>query len=159
MAKSDSLTVASGQTLNAALSATDALTVTLSYTIVSQPAHGTLKLTSASGSAFTYTPKDGFIGSDSFAWKANNGSDSNIATDSITVTLPTPPPGAPTVSDLSFDVKENVATQQRYPHRHRLVPARPELRHRYPAHPRQDQDHRHLPAVPVPSPIPPPPAS
>ncbi|HEX4300713.1 MAG TPA: Ig-like domain-containing protein [Gammaproteobacteria bacterium] len=106
----DTLTVASGQTLNAALSATEALDATLSFIIVTQPAHGKLKLSSAGSSAFTYTPNDGFIGSDKFTWKANDGSlDSNLATDSITVTLPPPPPGAPTVSNLSFNITENTA--------------------------------------------------
>jgi hypothetical protein len=110
VATDGTLTVASGQTLNDALSASEALNATLTYAIVTQPQHGSLKLTSASSSAFTYTPDNGFVGSDSFTWKANDGSlDSNIATDSITVTLPPPPPGAPTASNLSFDVKENTA--------------------------------------------------
>jgi hypothetical protein len=110
VAKNGSATVASGQTLNGALTATDALTVTLTYAILTQPAHGTLKLTSANSSSYTYTPVAGFIGADSFTWKANDGStDSNIATISITVTVPQPPPGAPTVSDMSFSVKLNTA--------------------------------------------------
>jgi len=108
VAKDGSQTVASGQTLNGTLSASEALNATLSYSIVTQPQHGTVKITG--GSAFTYTPANGYIGSDSFTWLANDGSlDSNTAKESITVTLPPPPPGAPTVSNLSFNVTENTA--------------------------------------------------
>jgi uncharacterized repeat protein (TIGR01451 family) len=58
----------------------DALTAVL----VSGPAHGTLTL-SADGS-FTYTPAPGYTGSDSFTYKANDGTlDSNVATVSLTV--------------------------------------------------------------------------
>ena len=107
VAKNAKATVASGQTLNGTLTATDTLNVTLSYAIVTQPAHGTLKLSSAS-SAYTYTPANGYLGADSFTWKANDGSsDSNIATVSITVSAPPPPPGAPTVSDMALTVSEN----------------------------------------------------
>ncbi|MBV7338824.1 tandem-95 repeat protein [Chloroflexi bacterium TSY] len=48
------------------------------------PSNGTLTL-NADGS-FTYTPNAGFFGTDSFAYKANDGSDdSNVATVTITV--------------------------------------------------------------------------
>jgi len=54
---------------------------------VSDPAHGTLSL-SANGS-FTYTPATDFVGSDSFTYKANDGTlDSSAATVSITVENP-----------------------------------------------------------------------
>jgi hypothetical protein len=52
---------------------------------VSTPAHGTLTL-DASG-ALTYTPASGYVGSDSFTYKANDGqADSNVATVSVAVT-------------------------------------------------------------------------
>jgi hypothetical protein len=108
VAKNGSESVASGQTLNGSLQATDALKVTFTYSLVTQTAHGTLKLTSANSAAYAYTPDDGYIGPDSFAWKANDGaSDSNTATISITVTLPAPPPGAPTVSDMTLTTAQN----------------------------------------------------
>lgn len=51
---------------------------------VTNPAHGTLTL-NANGS-FTYTPAAGYVGSDSFTYKANDGTaDSNVATVSIAV--------------------------------------------------------------------------
>ena len=55
----------------------------LAYTITNQPAHGVL---SGSGPEFTYTPAQNFHGEDSFAFRANNGADSNTSTVSITVT-------------------------------------------------------------------------
>ena len=56
----------------------------VTYSIVSSPSNGSLG--SISGSNVTYTPNQDFNGSDSFTYKANNGSqDSNTATVSITV--------------------------------------------------------------------------
>jgi flagellin-like protein len=56
---------------------------------VADPTHGTVVL-SADGS-FMYTPTTGYVGSDSFTYKANDGlTDSGIATVSITVTTVTP---------------------------------------------------------------------
>jgi hypothetical protein len=43
-------------------------------------------LTDCSSGSCTYTPTAGYLGPDSFTWKANDGtSDSNVATFSITV--------------------------------------------------------------------------
>jgi VCBS repeat-containing protein len=56
----------------------------LTYTFVTQPAHGTLSL--SPDGTFTYTPTPGYNGPDSFSFKANDGqADSNVATFSITV--------------------------------------------------------------------------
>ena len=66
------------------LVATDQDNDELSYSIVSQPAHGAL---SGSGSSWTYRPAANFFGSDSFTFRVNDGRfDSNIATVSIDVT-------------------------------------------------------------------------
>lgn len=55
----------------------------LSFVVVSQPAHGTV---TGSPPAITYTPAPGFLGSDSFMFKVNDGQqDSAPATVSITV--------------------------------------------------------------------------
>ncbi|RYD83090.1 MAG: hypothetical protein EOP84_08420, partial [Verrucomicrobiaceae bacterium] len=68
----------------------------LSYTIVTQPAHGVL---SGGGANRTYTPAAGYSGPDFFTFKANDGTqDSNLATVSITVL---PQPVAPTNLSLS----------------------------------------------------------
>ena len=56
----------------------------LTYSVVSDPSHGTL---SGTAPDVTYTPDPGYNGSDSFTFKANDGqADSNTATVSITVT-------------------------------------------------------------------------
>jgi hypothetical protein len=55
---------------------------TLVYGVLSSPAHGTLSGTAPN---LTYTSTPGYSGADSFTFNANNGTDSNIATVSITV--------------------------------------------------------------------------
>jgi hypothetical protein len=75
------------------LSATDADGDILTFSMVDDPAHGTLgsiSTPSCSSGACTatvdYTPADGYIGSDSFTYKTSDGvNDSNTATVSITV--------------------------------------------------------------------------
>jgi hypothetical protein len=68
------------------LTATDADNNPLTYTIVTQPAHGTLSPTTPGGPSRTYTPTTDYVGPDSFTFKANDGTvDSNTATVSITV--------------------------------------------------------------------------
>ena len=65
------------------LTASDANGDDLTFAIVDQPDHGNL---SGTGSAWTYTPDPDFTGSDSFTFKANDGTqDSNTATVSISV--------------------------------------------------------------------------
>jgi uncharacterized protein YxeA len=68
------------------LSATDANNDPLTYSIVTQPSHGTLSPSTPGGPARTYTPNTDYVGPDSFTFKANDGTvDSNTATVSITV--------------------------------------------------------------------------
>src|SRR5439155_1195621 len=74
------------------LTATDVDGDTLTYSIVSGPAHGTL---SGVAPNVTYTPAANYNGPDSFTFKANDGTiDSNIATVTITVTPVNDPPVA-----------------------------------------------------------------
>jgi uncharacterized repeat protein (TIGR02543 family) len=81
--------IASGQSVTIPFNTPTAVTLsatgtgTLSYSVVAQPAHGTLS--TVSGALVTYTPTAGYAGTDSFTFKANNGLDSNIATVSLTV--------------------------------------------------------------------------
>ena len=66
------------------LAATDVNGDALTVAIVATPVHGTL---SGSAPNVTYTPAVNYNGSDSFAFKANDGTlDSNVATVTITVT-------------------------------------------------------------------------
>jgi len=65
------------------LSAVSPSNGTLTYTIVTNPSHGTL---SGSGASRSYTPVPNYFGSDSFTYRVNDGTgDSNIATVTITV--------------------------------------------------------------------------
>ena len=65
------------------LVATDADNDPLTYITTSNPQHGSVTL---SGNTASYIPNSGFSGTDSFSFKANDGSaDSNIATISLTI--------------------------------------------------------------------------
>ena len=71
------------------ITAEDPDSTTLSYMVVTQPENGTLSGTAPN---LTYTPTTDFVGTDSFTFKANDGtSDSNIATVSLAVNQPRPP--------------------------------------------------------------------
>src|SRR5207248_7177809 len=64
----------------------------LTFSIVTNPAHGTL---SGNGASRTYTPAKDYNGTDSFTFKANDGTvDSNIATVRITINAVNDPPVA-----------------------------------------------------------------
>ena len=84
-ASSQSKTTAEDANVNITLAATDAnVNNQLTYTIVNNPANGTL---SGTGANLTYTPNANYFGPDSFTFKASDGTaDSNTATVSITVT-------------------------------------------------------------------------
>ena len=72
---------------------------------MSPPSHGTLD--DCSFGFCTYTPTVGYLGPDSFTWKANDGtSDSNVATFTITVLANQPPHAV----DQSTTVAQNSAT-------------------------------------------------
>ena len=78
--------------LGITLSASDADGDSLTYSVVSGPSNGLL---SGTESALTYTPTLDFEGSDSFTFRANDGTDdSNLATISINVTPINDPPVA-----------------------------------------------------------------
>jgi hypothetical protein len=74
----------------------------VSYSIVSVPVQGTVSLT---GAVATYTPNSGFTGTDTFTFKASNGSDSNVAAITITVN-----PAAPTANNETVSVPFNTPT-------------------------------------------------
>ncbi len=69
------------------LNDTDAQAQPLTATLSTGPANGTLTLNANGG--FTYTPNNSYVGTDSFTYRANDGSlNSNVATVSITVSAP-----------------------------------------------------------------------
>ncbi|MEN6534158.1 MAG: Ig-like domain-containing protein [Bryobacteraceae bacterium] len=79
-----SVTVAAGAASAIALTASDADNDPLTYFIVTPPSHGSLS--SGTGATRTYTPIPGYVGSDEFTFKVNDGiTDSNVAVVSITV--------------------------------------------------------------------------
>ncbi|MBX3738731.1 MAG: tandem-95 repeat protein, partial [Candidatus Didemnitutus sp.] len=92
IALSFSRTVSEGHDVDATLVASDADNDPLTYTVLSQPAHGTLTGTPP---ALSYRPNDNFGGTDSFTYKANDGTaDSNVATVTFEVTDLNQPPTA-----------------------------------------------------------------
>ena len=84
---------------------TDVDSATLSATLVSGAAHGSVTL-NPDGS-FTYTPNANFFGTDSFAYKANDGTlDSNVTTVSLTVN---PVNDAPLANADAFTLDEDTS--------------------------------------------------
>jgi VCBS repeat-containing protein len=74
----------------------------LSAVLATAPAHGTVSLNT--NGSFTYTPTAGYIGSDGFTYKANDGAaNSNIATVAITVAAN----HAPVATNDSYSTNED----------------------------------------------------
>lgn len=89
VANNGSVTTTQNQAVSGTLSASDPDGDPLTFSIVSAPGNGTVSITNTATGAFTYTPNSGFTGNDSFTFKANDGqSDSNVATESVTVNPP-----------------------------------------------------------------------
>lgn len=104
VANTQSLTVAEDVTLNLTLTGSDAEGAALTYTVLSQPGHGSL---SGAVPNLTYAPGANFNGSDSFTFKVNDGqADSATATISITVT---PVNDAPTAQSQTVSTPEDVS--------------------------------------------------
>jgi Bacterial Ig domain len=101
--------VANNQSVTTAFATPVAITLvatgppTITYSVVTAPANGTLSGTAPN---LTYTPGSNFAGADSFTFKANNGGDSNIATVSISVTAPP----VPAANAQSVNVNYQTAT-------------------------------------------------
>jgi hypothetical protein len=81
VANNGSLTATEDVTASGNLIASDVDGDTLTYSVVSQPAHGTVTITNATTGAYTYTPNLNYNGPDAFTFKANDSTvDSNVAT-------------------------------------------------------------------------------
>lgn len=109
IALGESFTVGSGQTLSipaatgVLLNDTDIDSPTLTAALVGNATNGTLVF--SSDGSFTYTPNAGFLGNDSFTYRANDGAaNSNTVTVTITVTAVNM---APTANDDAYQVEEN----------------------------------------------------
>jgi VCBS repeat-containing protein len=94
----DSYSVADGQTLTVPATSgllkndTDADSGSLQAQIVAGPGHGTLGLKLDGG--FTYTPTAGFAGTDTFTYRASDGT-ATSAPATVTITVAAPPEVAP----------------------------------------------------------------
>ena len=87
-----SVTTAEDTPTGVTLTAVDVDIDPLTFSIVTGPAHGTL---TGTGAGRTYTPDPNYFGPDAFTFTANDGTvDSNVATESITVTPVNDPPVA-----------------------------------------------------------------
>src|SRR5205085_2230592 len=105
-ASSGSAVTAEDTAIAGTVGASDIDSATLSYTVVSGPAHGTLSMNAGNG-AWTYTPAANYNGADSFTFKANDGSlDSNVANVTLTVT---PVNDAPVASGGSASTPQDTA--------------------------------------------------
>jgi hypothetical protein len=86
VAQNASITVAHDTPYNGTLNATDADSDPLTFTIVANCVKGIAVITNAATGVYTYTPFNGQSGSDSFTFKASDGTDdSNTATISVTI--------------------------------------------------------------------------
>ncbi len=86
VANNQALNVVKNTATPITLTATDPNNNLLTYSIVTQPAHGSVTPTTPGGPSRTYTPTNNYLGPDSFTFKANDGTvDSNTATVSINV--------------------------------------------------------------------------
>ena len=95
VANDGSLSVDEDASGNGTLAATAPSGTTLMFAISSQPQHGSVSLQDANKGTYTYTPAQGYTGSDSFGFAVNDGElSSNAATVSVTVKAvsTTPPP-------------------------------------------------------------------
>ncbi len=89
------------------LPGTDADGDTLTYSMVTAPAHGTVTV---SGDQATYTPAANYNGADSFTYKVNDGeADSNVGTVSITVTAENDAPTADAGADQQVNENSSVS--------------------------------------------------
>lgn len=78
-----SLTTDEDSQVQTTLTGTDADNDPLTFSIVSDPQHGSISLV---GNQLTYSPTVNYFGSDTFTYKANDGtSDSNIGTATLTI--------------------------------------------------------------------------
>ncbi|MEY3896454.1 MAG: hypothetical protein RLZZ214_1974, partial [Verrucomicrobiota bacterium] len=89
------------------LQGTDKEASALTYTVVTQPASGTLRGTAPN---LTYTPTTNFVGSDKFTYRVRDGaSNSAVATITITVAQAALPPTAPVATPKAWTVTEDTS--------------------------------------------------
>jgi hypothetical protein len=101
------LAVANANARSVVLVAVDPDYEALTYSVVASPMNGSL---TGAGANLTYTPNAGFVGTDSFTFKANDGTfDSNVATVTLNVAAAAAPTNI-TLSDSKIKVDDTVGT-------------------------------------------------
>ena len=104
LAQDVSVATTAGQPIMVTLLASDPNSDPLTFAIVTGPTHGSLSAVSANQVA--YTPALGYVGGDSFTFKANDGqADSDVATVSISIGV------APTTTVLTSSPNPSVGGQ------------------------------------------------
>jgi hypothetical protein len=104
VASAQSVTTARDTAVAITLAGSDVDGNPLTFSVVTPPAHGSL---SGAAPSLTYTPDSGYVGPDSFTFKANDSTvDSNIATVSITIT---PVNNAPVADAQAVTTDEDAA--------------------------------------------------
>jgi len=106
IANDQTITTDENTPISVQLSATDSdlPANALTYSIKTGPTNGTISNFDSATGELTYTPSNNYSGSDSFTFKANDGTaDSNIATISITVNAKP----APIISDEAAEAQVN----------------------------------------------------
>jgi len=94
-AANGTLTTNEDTPVNGVLNATDVDGDTLTYSIVSNGAKGTVTITNPATGAYSYTPNADANGSDAFTFKVNDGTaDSNVATVTVTISAVNDAPAA-----------------------------------------------------------------
>ncbi len=101
VAKNQTITLAENSFTNLMLTGSDPQGLTLTFSVLTQPAHGSLNGTPP---GVTYRPATNYSGNDSFTFKVNNGvTDSAPATISLIVTQVYYPPAAYAQSLTNFE--------------------------------------------------------
>ena len=83
----------------------------LSYSIVTEPSHGSVTL---SGNQFTYTPNTDFTGTDTFTFRAHDGNGYSVTNATITLNISDTPQAneAPVALNAEFNIKMNNSFDQ-----------------------------------------------
>ena len=87
-----------GQPVALTFAGTDVDGDSLTYAVVTPPAHGTL---TGTGTTRSYVPTAGWSGTDTFTYRVSDGTESSTATVRIAVTRTAPPNRAPVAKDVT----------------------------------------------------------